>query len=148
MLWLSGLLFLTLRWYTKKHIGGKASQWLWWLPFALLALGVCALAYAPLPFGWGSVASIAGWALSWVLALIGSWFGVSSQVVAGVLLFLVLLTGLTDLIKDRHPDGWAKTMVYAAPVLVLMSAGPLAPYVLDAIHSIGSAGPSVVHTIT
>lgn len=148
MLWLAGLFFLALRKLSEKFIGGKTGRFTWFLPFLFLVLAVTALAYAPLPFGWGSIGGLLAGLLSWVFGWIGTLIGVSATAIAGILLVLVLAFGLVDLIKDRKPDGFAKTMVFAAPVLVLLASGPLAGNVAGFIDSLSSFGPNVVANIT
>ncbi len=143
MLWLAGALFLFLRWIAKKF----RSKWIWWLPFSLLLLAVFALAFAPIPFTDLSVAGLVAWLVGWAFNLVGSAFGVSGSVIAGVALFVVLAAGLVDLFKDRKADGWATTMVYSAPVLALLAAGPIAPQILEFVQTISGVGPTVVTTI-
>lgn len=143
MLWLAGFFFLALRFVAKK-IGKKK---LWFVPFMFLTLGVCALAYAPLPFGIGSIASLVAGMADWVLGWVGGLIGVSSAVIAGLLLVLVLIFGLVDLIQDHKPNGMAKTMVFALPVLALIAAGPIASNVQNGIETVGGWGPNVVSTI-
>lgn len=146
MLWLAGLFFLALRFVAKKF--AHKHRVLKLVPFAFLALAVAAMAYAPLPFGLGSIASLAAALAGWVFGIVGGWIGVSSSVIAGLVLVLVLLFGAIDLIKDLKPDGWATAMVYALPVLVLIAAGPVAAQIQDAITTLGGVGPEVVANVT
>lgn len=143
MLWLAGLFFLALRKLAKKLKNKK----LWFLPYTFLVLAVAALAYAPLPWGWGSLGGILAALVGWVLGWIGGLLGVSAAMIAGLLLVLAIVFGLVDLIKDQKPDAWAKTMVYAVPVLTLVAAGPLAANVLEFIQTLGGLGPTVVSEI-
>lgn len=143
MLWLAGLAFLALR---KLAIKLKNKR-LWFLPYTFLVLAGCALAYAPLPFAWGSVASIAAKVVTWLLGWPAKLFSdpaVTVQIIAGVMLALALAFGLVDLLKDKKPDGWAKSMVYTVPVLALVAAGPFADTVVLAIQTIGGVGPTVL----
>lgn len=144
MLWLAGLFFLALRKLAQKFNGHRYT---WWLPYAFLALGVFALAYAPLPFGLGSIGTLVAQLVGWLFGWIGSWFGVSATIIAGVLLVLSLAFGLVDLLKDRKPDGAAKTMVFALPVLVLVASGPVAANIGQFIELVGGVGPEVVANI-
>ncbi|GAA0645693.1 hypothetical protein GCM10010174_80890 [Kutzneria viridogrisea] len=144
MLWLAGLLFLVLRKVAKKW----TNKYVWFLPFTFLALAVFALAVAPLPFGWGTVAGIAAKLVGWVLGWVGGLFGVNAQVAAGVLLVIVLVLGLHDLIKDHKPDGWARTMLFSLPVLTVVASGTLATKLLEFSHLVGGVGPTVVNSIT
>ena len=143
MLWLAGLTFLALRKLSTK----LKNKRLWFLPYGFHVLAGSALAYAPLPFGWGSVAGIGAKVVAWVLGWPAKLFGdgaVTVQIIAGVLLALALAFGLVDLLKDRKPDGWAKAMVYTVPVLALIAAGPFADTVELAIQTIGGVGPTVL----
>ncbi|TDX84965.1 hypothetical protein [Amycolatopsis arida] len=143
MLWLAGLVFLALRKIAQKF----SNRYTWWAPYVLLVLAIAALAYAPLPFGLGSIGSIAAWALNWFLGLVGSLIGVSATIIAGVALVLTLAFGLVDLFKDHKPDGAAKWMAFSAPVLVLIASGPIAANVGQLIDLLGGVGPEVVATI-
>lgn len=143
MLWLAGALFLAVRKLAKKWTHRR----LWFLPFLFLVLAVFALAWAPLPFGWGTTAGLAGWLVSWAFAWIGSLFGVSAQVIGAITLVIVLLFGLFDLIKDHKPDSWAKIMVYAVPVLAFVAGGTIAAHALLFTRLVGNVGPSVITTL-
>jgi hypothetical protein len=143
MLWLAGLLFLAFRKLAQR----LQHKRLWFLPFVFLVLAVASLAYAPLPFGWGSIAGLVASLAGWVLGWIGSLIGVPAAIIAGLLLVVTIAFGLVDLIKDHRPDGAAKTMVYAVPVLVLLAAGPLAPTIYGFIDTLGGFGPQVVANI-
>lgn len=140
MLWLAGAFFLALRKLTLKW----SSKKVWWLPAALLALAVWALAYAPLPFGLGTLAGLAASLLGWAFGLVGSLIGVRASVIAGILLVLVLIFGLHDLIKDHRPDAWAKTATYALPVLALIATGSIAAQVEHFTHVVGGWGPTLI----
>lgn len=146
MLWLAGLFFLVLRAVSKKLPAKHKAISL--IPFAFLALAVAALAYAPLPFGWGSIAGIVGFIAGWLLGLLGGLIGVSAAAIAGLILVAVLLFGGIDLIKDMKPDGWAKWMVYTTPVLVLIASSPIAAQVSDVLSVLGGVGPEMVASIT
>jgi energy-converting hydrogenase Eha subunit A len=143
MLWLAGLFFLAIRKIAQKW----KKKSLWFLPPALLTLAVFTLAYAPLPFGWGTLAETGATVAKWVLGWIGGLIGVSAQAIAGILLALVLVFGLHDLIKDHKPDKWAKTAIYALPVLALSSSGPIAQSVLHVTQMISGVGPTVVAAV-
>ncbi len=143
MLWLAGLAFLALR---KLAIKLKNKR-LWFLPYGFLVLAGCALAYAPLPLGFGSVAGVAAKVVSWLLGWPAKVFSdpaVTVQIIAGVLLALALAFGLVDLLKDKKPDGWAKSMVYTVPILALVAAGPFADTVVLAVQTVGGLGPTVL----
>lgn len=148
MLWIAGLFFLALRKLAQKFVSGKAGRWTWFLPFLCLVLAVTALAYAPLPFGWGSIgellAAVVGTAFGWI----GTWIGTSSAVIAGALLVLVIVFGLVDLLKDKKPDGFAKLMVFAVPVLVLIASGPVVGGVSGVVDNLSTFGPDMVAHLT
>jgi hypothetical protein len=144
MLWLAGLFFLAMRKVATKIVGKK----LWFLPFVFLVLAVFSLAYAPLPFGWGSIAGLIGYVGTWLLGLLGGLFGASGATIAGLLLIVVLIFGMIDLIKDHKPDGAAKTMVFALPVLVLIASSSIAGNVGNFIERVANVGPAVVQSIT
>lgn len=143
MLWLAGGFFLFLR-YLAKSFNNK---YMWWTPYALLTLGVFAFAFATVPLTDISAASVVSWLFGYVFDFLAYLTGVSGSVIAGVVLLCLLLAGLRDLIKDRKPDGWATTLVYTAPVLALLASGPLAPHILELIHTIGGIGPTVITTV-
>lgn len=145
MLWLAGLFFLAARYVVKKF---SSNKWMKLVQFGLLALAVAALAYAPLPFGWGSIGGLLGSLTGWVLGGIGGLFGVPASAIAAILLLLVVVCGLIDLVKDLKPDAWAKWMVYTVPVLVLVAGGPFTPYVQAVIDMLGGLGPDAVTAIT
>jgi len=146
MLWLAGLFFLACRYVAKKF--SPDNDYLKLLPFVFLALAVAALAYAPLPFGWGSIGGLLGALTGLLLGGIGGLFGVSAGAIAAILLLLIVALGLIDLIKDLKPDAWAKWKVYTTPVLVLVAAGPLTPYVRAVIDTLGGVGPDAVAALT
>ncbi len=143
MLWLAGGFFLFLRWIAKKF----TNKWMWWLPFLFLMLAVFALAYAPIPFTDITVAGLGQLVVGWLFGLLGSAIGVTAEIIAGLVLFGLLIRGLCDLIKDHKPDGWAKTLVYTAPVLALVASGPIAPRVLEFTQMIGGIGPDVITVV-
>lgn len=150
MLWLSAgaafiLAYLVHR-VTKSYEGKK--QWLKLVPFSITAVGIFALSMAPLPFGAGSVAALAALIAIWPLKLLAALFGVSVGKIAAILLIGVIGAGLIDLWKDKKPDEWAKTMLFAVPVLVLIATGPVVNPVKDVIETIGGVGPSVVAKVT
>lgn len=150
MFWLSALaafiLFYLTRRITKSFEGKK--PWLRLVPFAILAVGVFSLSMAPLPFGAGSVAGLAALVAIWPLKLIAALFGTSVGKIATILLLGSILAGLIDLFKDKKPDEWAKTMLIAVPVLVLIATGPVVDPVKNAIEAIGGVGPTFVTKIT
>lgn len=150
--WIAGLFFLALRAFFNSLAGSKKiGKYIWWLPFACLTLAVCAMAYAPLPFGWGSIGGLLAGLVGWLLGLLGGLFGAGGElgasILAGVLIVVALLFGLKDLIKDQKPDGAAKTMVLALPVLVLVATSPISAQIQEAITVIGGVGPDVVARI-
>lgn len=140
MLVLAGFLFLAMRKlaikWRNKHV--------WFLPFVLLALGVSALAWAPLPFQWGTAAGLLAQPVSGVFDWLGGLFGVHAQALGAIVLVIVLMFGGYDLLKDRKVDGAARIMVYSVPVLALVAGGSIAQHVLEFTHLIGNLGPSVV----
>lgn len=144
MLWLAGLFFWGLRKIASKFKLKK----LWFVPFGFFALMIAALAYAPLPFGWGTIAnllaSLTGWVLRWPATLLG----VKAEIIGGVLLVMALAFGAVDLLKDRRPDAWAKGAVYAAPVLALVASGPFAADVVQVVQTLGGVGPTVISSLT
>lgn len=144
MLWLSGALFVFL-WFIARKFRAK---FLWWLPYTLLALAVFAFAFAPVPFTDITVAGVLAAVVEWVLGFVGGLIGAPASVIAGVMLFCLLVAGLVDLFKDRKPDGWAKTMLYAAPVLALVASGPFAPQILALAQQLGGVGPTLVEALT
>lgn len=144
MLWLAGGFFLFLRWIAKKI----KSRYTWWLPFALLTLAVTAFAFAPVPFTNLSAAKLLAWIVGWLFGLLGAMIKAPSAVIAAVLLACLVLAGLVDLFKDHKPDGWAKTMVYAAPVLALVASGPIASHVLELAQMLGGVGPTVINALS
>lgn len=146
MLWLAGAFFLFLRKLAKKL--PDKYEWMDLIPFGFLALAVAALAYAPLPFGWGSIAGIVGYLAGWLLGMVGGWIGVSAAAIAGIILVIVLVGAGVDLVKDLEPDGWAKWMVYTTPVLVLVASSPIAAQVADILNMLGGVGPEMVASIT
>lgn len=154
MLWIVALTFFVLRKLALKiddKVGSRnkqAGRWVHLLPFLCLVMMVWALAYAPLPFGLGSIAGLLASLLNWVLGFVGGWFGVSGGAVAAVALLAVVALGLWDLAVDGKPDGIAKTAVYTIPVLALVASGPIAPVLLDLVHTINSSTPSLVASIT
>lgn len=148
MLWLAGGLFLFLRHLiTPLANHGKVKKVLWWVPYALLVLGVCALMLAPIPFTDVSIAQGLAYVASWLFGLLGSAIGAPAAAIGGVALFILIVAALVDLIKDQKPDGIAKTAVFLLPVLALVAAGPIAANILDFTHSIGQVGPDVVNTL-
>ena len=150
MLWIVALTFFVLRKLALKIDDkvGSRNRWVHLLPFLCLVMMVWALAYAPLPFGLGSIAGLLASLLSWGLGFVGGWFGVSGGAVAAVGLLAVVALGLWDLAVDGKPDGIAKTAVYTIPVLALVASGPIAPVLLDLVHTINSSTPSLVASIT
>lgn len=145
ILWITGAFFLAIRWAWNKYLGsGKANKWLWPVPYLMLAVAAFALLFAPLPFGWGTVAGLGAYLFTWLFGTIGA----PGRIIAGLALIVVLIVGFGDLIKDRKPDGMAKTMLFVAPVLCLAAGGALAAQVLQVTHLVGDVGPTVVTSLT
>lgn len=144
MLWLAGGFFLFLR----KIAGSFKSKRTWWLPFALHTLEVTAFAFAPIPFTDLSIASGLGSLVTQLFKLLGMMFRAGGPTIAAVLLFCLIVAGIRDLVKDKKPDGWAKMMLYASPVLALVASGPIAPHVLDLAQMLGGVGPTVISAIS
>lgn len=143
MLWASGIFFLLMRKAAKR----LNKEWGKLLAYGLLALGVFTLAFAPLPFFPGSLASWGAQLANWGLGLLAGVLGASVAVLAGVALIALLVFTVFDL-KDKKPDGVAKTTVYLTPVLALVAGGPVAVQLLEIMQSLGGVGPNVLATIT
>lgn len=148
ILWLSGIFFLVLRRILLK----KDFKFAWILHYALLILGIWALAHAPIPFfsaAWDTPGEIAAnifeFVVNWVIGLFGGSGGASY--VAAVILVLMLVGTVIDL-WDQKPNAVAKSTVYAAPALVLVTGGVVASTVGQAIAWVGYAAPNIVITLT
>lgn len=143
MLWLTAICFFFLRWITKKKIKKKQ---LWFVPYACLAIAVFSLAYAPQPFPWHTAAQGAGFCLDWLLSFPASWFDVTVALLADLLLLGIVIAAAFDL-KDKKPEGIAKTMVYTAPVLATVASSVIATAVLRFSHTVSDLGPELIRAV-
>lgn len=166
MLWLAGILFLGLRWIIRKNFektdtgntgksgrssskssGGRAKieqRIRMFVPFSLLVLGVCALAYAPLFWGDGSVGAYAAFIIEWPVSWIASLFEAPTHAFATVLLILLMCAAVVDIWWNGKPDGFAKAFVLLTPALVLIASGAFAGTMQEVIVNIAGIGPDFV----
>ncbi|MGI5208960.1 hypothetical protein ACQEU6_46280 [Spirillospora sp. CA-108201] len=122
----------------RKLTGNWATK-AWFLRPAMLL--VCAAALA------NTVIGIFGARLfGAVLGLIGGWFGASAALMAGVVGLLLLVGTALDL-KDKRPDGIAKTGLVLLPILAMVASGPLAAQGLGLFDSIAQAGETGLGTM-
>src|SRR5690625_1918805 len=63
---------------------GKKRDWSWVPSFLCRLLWIWAFVYAPLPFGWGTIAGRVSDLFGWVLGALGGFFGVSAGPLAAV----------------------------------------------------------------
>ena|SRR5690606_5640821 len=78
-----------------------------------------------------------------VLGLIGGWIGVSAALMAGVVGLLLLVDTALDL-KNKRPDGMARTGLVALPVLVMVASGPLATTGAGLFDQVAQAGATAL----
>lgn len=119
-----------------RKLTGKWAEKAWFLrPLMLLT---CAASLANTIIGiWGARL------ISGILGLVGGWFGASAALLAGVVGLLLLVGTALDL-KDKRPDGIAKTGLIVLPVLAMVASGPLAAQGLGLFDSLAQAGGSAL----
>lgn len=122
----------------RKLTGNLATK-AWFLRPTLLL--ICAASLANTIIGiW--VARLFGGVLGWA----GGLFGASGALLAGVVGLLLLLGTALDL-KDKRPDGIAKTGLVLLPILAMVATGPLAAQGLGLFDSIAQAGQTGLSTM-
>ncbi|RFU39109.1 hypothetical protein DZF91_24135 [Actinomadura logoneensis] len=118
-----------------KKLSGHLLKFWWLRPSMLL---VCSASLASTGVGtWA--AHMLGKPMGWV----GGWVHVSGALVAGGVGVLLLVGTVLDL-KDRHPDGIAKTGLIALPLLALVASGPLADTGTNLFGSIAQTSASTL----
>lgn len=131
----AGGLYVVLGRKLTGNWGAKA----WFLrPLMLL---ICAASLANTVIGvWGArlFAGVLGWA--------GGLFGASAALLAGVVGLLLLVGTALDL-KDKRPDGIAKTGLVLLPILAMVASGPLAVQGSGLFDSIAQAGATGLGTM-
>ncbi len=122
----------------RKLTGSLAAK-AWFVRPAMLL--ICAASLANTIIGvWGAKAinALLGW--------VGGWFGASGALMAGVAGLLLLLGTALDL-KDKRPDGIAKTGLILLPILAMVAVGPLAVQGSGLFDSIAEAGRTGLSTM-
>lgn len=122
-----------------RKLTGTLAAKAWFLRPAMLL--ICAASLANTVLGvWGAKA--AGGLLGWI----GGWFDVSAALLAGAVGLLLLVGTVLDL-KDKRPDGIAKTGLVLLPILAMVAAGPLAVQGSGLFDSIAQASRSGLSTM-
>ncbi len=121
----------------KQGAGGKTNEWIKLLPFAVMTVGIWTLIWAKIPFFGGTLANTIATPVGWILNHLGSAADMSGTRLATWMLVLGTLAAIIDVVRDKHPDGMAKTMVVAAPILAVLAGGSLAQQVLQTTSNIG-----------
>lgn len=123
-------------------LGRKLGAWaarVWFLRPVLLL--ICSASLASTIVGvWA--ARLAGGVLGWIGGLVGA----SAALLAGVVGLLLLVGTALDL-KDRRPDGIAKSGLIALPVLAMIASGPLASIGTGLFDQIAGAGATALTTM-
>ncbi|MEV3927034.1 hypothetical protein [Actinomadura coerulea] len=122
-----------------RKLTGNLGTKVWFLRPAMLL--ICAASLANTVLGVWS-AKVTGGLLGWV----GGWFGASAALLAGVVGLLLLVGTALDL-KDKRPDGIAKTGLITLPILVMVASGPLAAQGAGLFDSIAQAGANGLSTM-
>lgn len=110
---------------------------LWIIKPMLAAMG--AASFANTGFG----GTVAGWMLG-ALGWVGSWFGISGPVVAGILVVALALVVVLDILFDRVANGPAIGSLFVLPLLFLVAAGPIAASGQTISDNVARAGTSSV----
>lgn len=114
----------------------------------LLFAAVCALVFAPLPFGLGSVGTAVGSLLLTVFGWLGSLVNLSGTTVATVLLIAAVVVAVWDIVSDLNVDRPAKNALIVMPFLCLIAVGPIASGVQNVVGGIqGTATNSVSNVL-
>lgn len=123
-------------------LGRKLGAWaakVWFVRPAMLL--ICSASLASTIVGvWA--ARLAGGVLGWIGGLLGA----SAALLAGVIGLLLLVGTALDL-KDKRPDGIAKTGLIALPVLAMIASGPLASIGTGLFGQIAGAGATALTTM-
>lgn len=124
-----------------KKLTGKLAPKLWWLRPSLLFMFSASLAATWL----GEL--LAGWLgglFDWITDLFD--VGAGGELIAGALLVLMVLGTVLDL-KDKKPDGFAKTGLIMIPLLALIAAGPIASGTRDLTGKVSDGAENGVTSI-
>lgn len=123
-------------------LGRKLGAWatkVWFLRPVLLLVFSASLANTIVGV-WA--ARLAGGVLGWI----GGLFGASAALMAGVVGLLLLVGTALDL-KDKRPDGMARTGLIALPVLAMIASGPLASTGNGLFDQVAQAGATALSTM-
>lgn len=107
----------------------KVPDWLWWVSPTLLFVGMAMLATA-----------VGDWLAS-IITISGQWAWLGS-----IVMILLIVGAILDL-KDKRPDGLAKTAFVAVPFLAMIVSGPIADEVQDIVNRVAGSGVQVTSDI-
>lgn len=138
MLWLvAGAAFFL------RYILSKTKRMPWFIPPSLLLVGICALAWAQIPFIGGSLASWIGTIPGWLCGLLAGLINVPTSVVVTLVMIGLIIAAAKDLL-DKQADKWAKTAFLLLPFLAVSAVGPIAEAVTHITQTVGSTGVTVI----
>lgn len=121
--------------------GGKFKRW---INFAIFFIGVIAALHMPIPWTDSYPAALC----ASLIAEVASWFGIAVPVgaIAEVVVIILLIALIVDL-WGRKVDKVARTAIIVAPILCVLSTGPVGGGLENAFHRINGGTTAVVQDI-
>ena len=124
-----------------KNAGGLAKRL---FNFALFLVALTALLQAPIPWFGTTIAQIGADLAGWLFGLLG--LGEVTGAMAEIGLWALLIATVIDL-KGKKVDKIARTAVVLAPMLAILSAGPVGTGMETALDNLNSGSVQVVQDI-